>query len=843
MQEILKRLELIKAAIALEDEEVIEPQAMKLSKLNIDDDVKKILDKLDKLDYVSTEAEINNYITKFSGVAVYEDTEIQGLRLVLKVLEEKLQSQNETKIEYLNDIDEFSILYHLRLGNVIQKILGLKDEFLQKVLHKKMEKLEKEKKKFQDLKKEHEKIKKQKDDLEEKLGEIDEFDDAYDAIYVELKVVKEKLEEKVEKLNEQRKKTKSAKEELEDDPLYEQYQEAKSDYEEFCYGYEETKEEDRDRFVISDEEKKELKNLFRKASRLCHPDIVSDELKEQAYEIMSELNNAYKMKDLNRVKEILQALESGPKFDVVSNSINDKDIFKSKIVEFGKKIDDIQSEIDEIMEDDLLRIVNEGDGVDEYLDGLKEELDQEYESLKNTISSAEESKKTDTSLALTSHQKEVVDEITTEIEDIIVSENVDNDVMMTLSGSAGVGKTFVTARIIKKILDFSNDITITAPTHKALLVVRGMIYNSKINSRHIKTQTLHSFLKVKLETNYKTGARKFVVDANEKEKCATKILIVDESSMVGGDLFAYIDQAVTEGRVKAVLFVGDPYQLPPVNSEKTTVFSLQKHYELTEIVRQAENSYIIKIASKIRDCIKNKNFSFRIEEFFTDEYDGLEIFRNRDDFLSEFFSSKEKNWSMKNQIIADYTNKSVNYYNSIVRQRFWKEKGIDNPEQLREGDTVVFQEANVGDDKIIHANSSMATIRKSFKKFDEEHKIWYWHCIDEENLGFKVIDEESSLAFEELMAEKVREAKSETVGIKIRDKWGEYYHLKDKYVDVKYIYSSTIHKLQGSTYDTVFIDLGHLTYLYDNGKEDKEFLYRLLYVAVARASTNIKILL
>ena len=42
MQQILKRLELIKTSIAIEDEEIIELQMTKLSNMTIDDDVQEI---------------------------------------------------------------------------------------------------------------------------------------------------------------------------------------------------------------------------------------------------------------------------------------------------------------------------------------------------------------------------------------------------------------------------------------------------------------------------------------------------------------------------------------------------------------------------------------------------------------------------------------------------------------------------------------------------------------------------------------------------------------------------------------------------------------------------------
>lgn len=53
MQQILKRFELIKTSIVIEDEEIIELQVAKLSSMDVDDEVKKILQKIADCDYGS----------------------------------------------------------------------------------------------------------------------------------------------------------------------------------------------------------------------------------------------------------------------------------------------------------------------------------------------------------------------------------------------------------------------------------------------------------------------------------------------------------------------------------------------------------------------------------------------------------------------------------------------------------------------------------------------------------------------------------------------------------------------------------------------------------------------
>ncbi|MDP3119774.1 MAG: hypothetical protein Q8N01_05120 [Sulfuricurvum sp.] len=67
MQQILKRLELIKTSIAIEDEEIIELQVAKLSTLPIDNDVQNILNRLANNDYGHAVVEIESYIQELNN--------------------------------------------------------------------------------------------------------------------------------------------------------------------------------------------------------------------------------------------------------------------------------------------------------------------------------------------------------------------------------------------------------------------------------------------------------------------------------------------------------------------------------------------------------------------------------------------------------------------------------------------------------------------------------------------------------------------------------------------------------------------------------------------------------
>ncbi|MBE0492533.1 MAG: hypothetical protein IBX44_09845 [Sulfurospirillum sp.] len=385
MTQILKRLEIIKSSIAIEDEEVIDLQVMKLQKLDIDDDVKAIVTHLEAMNYAKAMKDIEAYILRYSGVVEYVDSEVQGLKLELKSLESKLQELVEQKTEYLNDIEEFNREYNLHLGELIKDILNLKKEILYKKTIKKQKqkvKYQEDIQTFQESKETIDELKSTISELEDALETIDEDDENYDELshaYNELKEELEKLEDELELQEEELEK---AKEFIEDESIEQEYEEVKSHYEEFESEYEHIKESVQNSPTLNDEEKKELKSLYKQAARLCHPDIVPDELKEKAHELMQKLNDAYSKKDISKVKEILHSLQNGTSFELSSETIEDKELLKAKIKEYLKNIEAIKSEIEEIKEDETYQTITELDDWDVYFEELRGGLEAEKGRLK-----------------------------------------------------------------------------------------------------------------------------------------------------------------------------------------------------------------------------------------------------------------------------------------------------------------------------------------------------------------------------------------------------------------------------------------------------------------------------
>jgi uncharacterized coiled-coil DUF342 family protein len=382
MQQILKRLELIKTSISLVDEEIIELQISKIKTLNPDDDVSDILEKLIQHNYASAITAIESYLAKQTGLVSYADKEVQGLKLELKVLERTLQSLTSKKNECINDIEDFNHEYNVKLGAIIQRMLELrKDISFQKLLEKQQvfDTLNQE---YATLKQKTEDAREQLEKSKETLDELDEFSDEYDEAYKEHQELKDTLSAFEGHLNEKRKAAKEAKNTLNDDPVMQDFKEAKEDSEQFNEGYDEIIAEEHHN--LDKEQLKELKKAYKKASKLCHPDIVAEELKEQAHGIMTELNSARQKKDLNKVLEILNMLISGG-FVIASDNIFDIDLLKTKIVKTKAQIDELKTEIDELETSDTYKNIQSIDDKDEYFFKVKMQLVQESVRLEKEL--------------------------------------------------------------------------------------------------------------------------------------------------------------------------------------------------------------------------------------------------------------------------------------------------------------------------------------------------------------------------------------------------------------------------------------------------------------------------
>jgi len=458
------------------------------------------------------------------------------------------------------------------------------------------------------------------------------------------------------------------------------------------------------------------------------------------------------------------------------------------------------------------------------------------------------------STSLTPHQQEVFNAIISNIKYNLSSffqNHYIEDRLISLSGPAGTGKSYLTTQIVKALtLELAKSeylhnegICITAPTHKATNVLRNML---KIQGIDSECRTIQSFLNVRLIYNYDTGEEKFLAIRKTNNPPKASLLIVDESSMISSQLFEYITEAIRVGNVNTVLFIGDPYQLQPVNSKNNKIFELNKQYTLTQIVRQAKDSNIIKLATKLRTCIETQKFC-DLKEIIKNSGNSsdIELFTSNDLFTSDFY--KNENWYQEDKIVLSYTNKVVDGINKYIRTKFWEEQDVSKPLFLQKSDMIRFKstctsiELFGADPRILYQNSEEVMIDSAKSHYSEKLDINIWTCtVADRNKEdfFRVIDPNSEIMLEKLLQHYAKSAmKSRDLYRKIY--WKKYFRLRDSFADVQYIFASTIHKSQGSTYNTAYVDLASLI----NSKTlSNDTKYRLAYVAITRASKKVKLL-
>lgn len=443
---------------------------------------------------------------------------------------------------------------------------------------------------------------------------------------------------------------------------------------------------------------------------------------------------------------------------------------------------------------------------------------------------------------LTPHQQDIFDKIIDDISNILSNhQRLDikstKENFISLSGSAGTGKTFLISKLVEEFLKREYKILLTTPTHKSLSVAKYMINSNNI---HINAKTLQSYLDLTLKEDDLLGTKTFKRDKTKNMNDFEKnldILLVDESSMVSNTLLKFIEENFEQNKLKIVLFIGDQCQLPPVDEGQNGVVALPKQYKLTQIVRQAKDSYIKVIANELKDCINNKEYTSLDEIFDISKHKELKIFDNEIEFINDYTNLKE--WYNKNNQAISFTNSQVDSQNKLIRYRYWKEQNIDAVDPIIKGDILIFNESHNnqfrGSDKVI--------VDKATKEFDKYKKIYYWRCLDSLGRSFKVVDPDYLIQYNEYLTKVSDEAKAISFDedLRRRKKWRHYFASKNEYASIKYIFASTIHKSQGSTYENTYITASSILPLVYKGEQD--MAYRLLYVAVTRASKDIKILL
>ena len=157
--------------------------------------------------------------------------------------------------------------------------------------------------------------------------------------------------------------------------------EAEKDFNDYSKEYEISKNEKINE--LTEDEQKELKQKYRKASKLCHPDVVSEDQKELADKLFAELNAAYARNDLKRVREILENLEKGNFFVSKSDSINEKQLMRTEIEKLRLRIKELKGQVQSIKESEAFTTVSSISDWDAYFKETRQKLAEQVKELED----------------------------------------------------------------------------------------------------------------------------------------------------------------------------------------------------------------------------------------------------------------------------------------------------------------------------------------------------------------------------------------------------------------------------------------------------------------------------
>ena len=418
-----------------------------------------------------------------------------------------------------------------------------------------------------------------------------------------------------------------------------------------------------------------------------------------------------------------------------------------------------------------------------------------------------------------------------------------------IRGYAGTGKTSALAAFVKTLKHYKVKTKLLAPTGRAAKVFS---HKAGEDALTIHKQIYRRKSKVDLNAGVSLSPNLF----------KNTVFLVDEASMIGDltlnkdgsvnvrnlldDLFEY----VFSGKDCRLILIGDDGQLPPVGSDFSPALSkdyLEKNffsvnfesYQLNEVVRQANDSEILRNATILRNTLWEDYPRFDlVPDSDLKRISGVEL----QDYLED---SYEKN-GIEDTIVITRSNKQAYGYNQQIRGRIlWYE------ETLCSGECLMVVKNNyfwLGDETKIGfiANGELIRIRRVVKTelmygFEFAHVII--NFIDYESLGdVEIVIHLESLFVEgpSLSRERMKELffaiEQDYVHEKVKRKRYEAI-LSDPYfnaLQVKYAYAVTCHKSQGGQWVDVYIDQGFIT---------KETMgsdyYRWLYTSLTRATGKV----
>ena len=378
-------------------------------------------------------------------------------------------------------------------------------------------------------------------------------------------------------------------------------------------------------------------------------------------------------------------------------------------------------------------------------------------------------------------------------------QEIENNSNIFITGEAGTGKSCFLRLLCKKLKENHKNYVVLAPTGVAALNVGGC--------------TIHSFFKFSIH-----GIRPHLIENKKDLFKNLNVVIIDEVSMLRADLLDYIDEALQINKGSSLpfggcqmIFIGDLSQLPPVTMKQelplfTAIYDSPyflsarcvsgnklKMIKFTKIYRQKDNNFV-----QMLNQIRNGRVTYDTLNTLNTHIGKL----NQDNILITTTNNVVKNY---NTLMLNKLEGEAKYYKAIC-------DGIDENDLPKYG---------IEKEIVLKNNAKIMFLNNDYENG------WV-----NGSLG-KVISMSENQIIAELDSDG-RRVRVEKIETEINDyKWDD----KNKEIEVekqaciyqlpvKLAYASTIHKVQGMTFDNINLDLSYGT-----------FAPGQLYVALSRTTS------
>lgn len=398
------------------------------------------------------------------------------------------------------------------------------------------------------------------------------------------------------------------------------------------------------------------------------------------------------------------------------------------------------------------------------------------------------------------------------------------DRTFAISGTAGVGKTFLMSHIANDVMKLYEQsctligakpeftqVVFTATTNKAAEVLSEALGT--------QVQTIHSWLGLKPKENFKTGKMTLERTNNWRVR-RNLILFIDECSMIDKALYAEIMEACPQCKI---VFVGDHAQMAPVGESLSEVYlrvAPENTAVLTEPVRNAGQPALVALCTQLRDTVETG--IFRPIQLVPGVIERLD-----DTSMPALLTETFADLNPPSRVLC-YTNTRVQSYNEFIREDV---RNLDPG--LHPGDIMIVAQAwSLGQLSLsVEQELEVVSVGELLQDstWQGEYGVTFAYrdvtvrAPGSDYEGFVVPVAEDT----DLVAKVVKHMAKQR-------EWGDYFSLKGTFVDLRDKASCTVYKAQGSTYDSVFIDLGNIGTSYD-----AEQVARMLFVAVSRARSRV----